>query len=276
MDNMKDNLVAKRSRHQGSRLPGTSSSAFTLIELLVVIAIIAILAAMLLPALAKAKQKAQQVGCVSNFRQIHLALNLFIDDHNDWLPPSPDNAPASGGGPFGGGPVSYGLFSGQAVGYNSSRTSDLDYYLASYLGYPAPDTTTRLANAMVCPGCVSLLPGSTLASQALTNIYMYILSGSSSDDGSINVGYKPFGYPAGYSATLEAPHKITQVGAAGSLSQIWYLSDLDVMGCPGGVSQWNYWVAPRPSHGGIRNHVYFDGHVAPVKVKPTSPTTSTF
>jgi prepilin-type processing-associated H-X9-DG protein/prepilin-type N-terminal cleavage/methylation domain-containing protein len=79
-----------------TRLTPERKINFTLIELLVVIAIIAILAAMLLPALNKARDKAKQIKCAASIKQIATGLRLYTDDYNDYIIPASMTVAGSG------------------------------------------------------------------------------------------------------------------------------------------------------------------------------------
>jgi prepilin-type N-terminal cleavage/methylation domain-containing protein len=122
-------------RFHRSSAPRSCRPGFTLIELLVVIAIIAILASMLLPALARSKEKARRVSCTSNVKQIAMAMIMYVDDNNHHYPPRMPDPPA-----------------GAAYPCKPCRTIDWRQYAVPYLSANTNLTNSASASVYACPG----------------------------------------------------------------------------------------------------------------------------
>ena len=136
----------KPKRTRVSVVPGVSGGCtvgFTIIELLVVIAVIAILASLLLPALSRAKVKAQGIACLNNLRQLQLGWIMYVEDSNDTLVP---NNPANYGGPDGKpfatwaqGDIRYGNPDGTNIDYlTGQREGSLGPYVKTHAIFKCP------------------------------------------------------------------------------------------------------------------------------------------
>lgn len=230
-------------------------SAFTLIELLVVIAIIAILAAMLLPALAKAKAKAYAIQCVSNQRQLMLGVNLFANDHEDRLPTTVDGSDNPTG------TLSPGVENTSVVG-NFSHPQ-LVFAITPYLSGNHSTISAANSSWTVCP---------TAICPAFHNNPEFTKFNSTLQDPTdpefARAAYCLRQYVEGKTMWgLKAP-KLSGVIFA---TQNGAIMDLDkaipgiVVGAFSFTADYN--AAPTsPVHGNVRNYGFFDGHISGLKL----------
>ncbi|MDR1283139.1 MAG: DUF1559 domain-containing protein [Opitutaceae bacterium] len=232
--------------------PVGSIRAFTLIELLTVIAIIGILSALALAGIGMARKKAQQVRCISNLRQMGVAILAYTDEHRGILP-----------GPTG---------LNASPKYYSGKPESFGYKLAPWLAIRRPEdlgAEEGKASILLCPSRAETIPS-------------YLVQCTLDKNRMSNESVRPFGQSGlADSDPRRKPVPYAELETIGGPSRVWALIEADQMlgnktnpatgwtnatGVPG--SGWYGNLPEQPIHGNARAVLYFDARVALIRDVP--------
>jgi prepilin-type N-terminal cleavage/methylation domain-containing protein/prepilin-type processing-associated H-X9-DG protein len=214
---------------------------FTLIELLVVIAIIALLAGLILPVLGMARATADRTKCLSNMRQIAAGMGAYLFEHDGALP-----------GP---------LWTWQSAWYEEGDYGSLGTLLAPYLGLPLGEL--RKAEPLICPTWDRDHPFRTDESYVMNSELLL-------EDETINPwgdadAAKRAGGPGSDPTGKDVPRRLAALHGL-PLAKSWAMMELDLQ-FEGPLPPKRAGVARKPVHGDVRNTLFFDFHVEPMRIE---------